>query len=375
MTTTPLNISVAVSEPGELLTAIPHLVGFAPQDSLVLLTLNGKPGNARIGAALRTELPCASRRQSFVDYLLDEPLSAQDADAVVAVVIGDRDPLLCQPECDRRCATGMDVDDRHRAGPVEAEEALPHAGLVETLSESVRQANMDFAHALWVPEIRTGAPWRCYRDNDCQGELPDAETSSVAAAMTAAGVVAFRSREELADVVASESDEYLRRRSAKLDELVRERADLEQHNPRSADVRVVFGAIERVSEGGALTEDDFLSVLLAVSDGKVRDIVLSAALGTCSEAAEQLWLTLVRKAPEPEVADVAALLAFSAYLRGDGALASVALERIETCRPEHTLGILLRRALSAGVSPAELATIAQDAAADARIMLAEEDHE
>jgi Domain of unknown function (DUF4192) len=81
---------------------------------------------------------------------------------------------------------------------------------------------------------------------------------------------------------------------------------------------------------------------------------------------------LVRKAPPPELADVAALLAFSAYLRGEGALAGVALERIEATRPDHRLGRLLRQALDVGIPPADLAVIARDAADDAQTLIEED---
>ncbi|MHA6803122.1 DUF4192 domain-containing protein [Salinifilum ghardaiensis] len=372
MTTTPLNISVSVSRPEELLAALPHLVGFTPADSLVVLTLRGEEGDSSLGSALRMDLPCATRHAEAVRYLLDGPLAAQRVDALFAIVIGARRPHRCRAHCPPGCAAAAEVNEHRSAEAVRDEHAeLPHAELVDHLEQAARQAGMGFVHALWAPEISTGAPWRCFRENDCHGQLPDVRSSSVAAAMTAAGVVAFRDRDELTELVAPESTATRQWRSDRLDTMLSEREGAGERPVRD-EIRTVFGAIERTGQGGALTEDDLLRVLLAVSQTQVRDLVLGTALGPKAAAAEQLWLTLVRKAPDPEVADVAALLAFSAYLRGDGALASVALERIEHCRPEHTLGLLLRRAVNAGLPPDKLRRIAEDAATDAQIGLDED---
>src|SRR5262249_60782180 len=78
-------------------------------------------------------------------------------------------------------------------------------------------------------------------------------------------------------------------------------------------------------------------------------------------AAERLWLALVRAPPAPERAEPAALLALTAYLRGDGGLASVALEAALLACPHHSLSGLLRAALDGGMPPELLREIAMDA--------------
>ncbi|HWR46990.1 MAG TPA: DUF4192 family protein, partial [Pseudonocardiaceae bacterium] len=71
----------------------------------------------------------------------------------------------------------------------------------------------------------------------------------------------------------------------------------------------------------------------------------------------------VRATPAPERAEPAALLALSAYVRGDGALAGVALDAALHACPQHSLSGLLRAALDAGLPPELLRSIAADAAA------------
>jgi uncharacterized protein DUF4192 len=367
--TTRLNTTVSLTEPGDLIAAVPHMLGFNPAHSLIVLTLHDLAHTPRFGVTMRIDLPCPMRVCGFGEYLLDGPLGRQQAEAVVLIVVGEKPNVdACADVCGCTCQDPphepSTVDDRD-GGP-------PHTDLVDMICDAFRRAGIVTAHALWAPEIRAGAEWVCYVDPDCSGTVADPQGSAVAAAMAAAGVVTFGSREELRALVAPESAATTERWSAKLDLLAEELVEGYSPDKVTRDLRIVFAAIERIGAGAALTEDDLLRVLLAVSDTRVRDIALGTALGDSARAAEELWLTLVRKAPEPELAEVAALLAFSAYLRGEGALAGAALERIERAQPDHRLGLLLRQAIDAGISPVELAIIARDAAEDAQIMLEED---
>ncbi|KAA5826847.1 DUF4192 domain-containing protein [Saccharopolyspora hirsuta] len=367
--TTRLNTTVSLTEPADVLAAVPHMLGFHPTDSLVVLTLHDLAFTPRFGVTLRTDLPCSMQICGFGEHLLSGPLGRQRMEAVMFVVVGSEPSA---DACDDNCAGGCRRPLLNGPDVAEDDTGPPHADLIDVVRDSFHRAGIVTAHAMWAPEIRAGARWRCYSDPECSGEIPDPKSSPVAAAMAAAGVVTFGSRDELRALVAPESSQAVARWSAKLDALAEER--LEDDDPARVrrDVQLVLAAIQRAASGSALTEDDRLRVLLAVSDTRVRDIALGTALGDTARAAEELWLALVRNAPTPELPEVAALLAFSAYLRGEGALAGVALERIEQTQPDHQLGSLLRQAIEAGLPPAELAVIARDAAEDARILLEED---
>ncbi|MEV5535449.1 DUF4192 domain-containing protein [Saccharopolyspora shandongensis] len=365
--TTRLNATISLTEPADLIAAVPHMLGFHPTHSLVVLTLYDLAETPTFGVTLRTDLPCPMSVCGFGEHLLDGPLGHRQIEAVILVVVGEKtSSAACGDACAGRCQSleRSTVDDR--------DTGAPHADLIEVIRDAFHRIGVVTAHALWVPEIRAGAEWECYADPGCSGVIADPRGSAVGAALAAEGAVTFGSRDELRTLVAPESDEALARWSAKLDLLAEERAEGYDPGKVARDVRTVFAAIERVGSGAALTEDDLLRVLVAVSDTRVRDVALGTALGDAARAAEELWLTLVRKAPDPELPEVAALLAFSAYLRGEGVLASAALERIERAQPDHRLGILLRQAIEAGISPADLAVIARDAAEDAQIMLEED---
>jgi hypothetical protein len=61
----------------------------------------------------------------------------------------------------------------------------------------------------------------------------------------------------------------------------------------------------------------------------------------------------VRQSPEHLVAPAAGLLAFAAWLSGDGALAWCAVERSLGADPDHTLAKLVARALEEAIPPTE----------------------
>jgi hypothetical protein len=112
-----------------------------------------------------------------------------------------------------------------------------------------------------------------------------------------------------------------------------------------------------------LSDGIVAEVASALCDHRVRDSCLPWCIGSGAAAAERLWLALVRATPAPERAEPAALLALTAYLRGDGALASVALEAALHACPHHSLSGLLRAALDGGLPPELLRDVARDAAA------------
>ncbi|MFC7613845.1 DUF4192 family protein [Actinokineospora soli] len=69
----------------------------------------------------------------------------------------------------------------------------------------------------------------------------------------------------------------------------------------------------------------------------------------------------MRSLPQPDRAEPACFLAVSAYLRGNGSLARVALDVALQARPGHTLASLLTAALDGAMTPRELRTILSQA--------------
>jgi hypothetical protein len=104
----------------------------------------------------------------------------------------------------------------------------------------------------------------------------------------------------------------------------------------------------------AFGDAELARVLWGLRDIDVRDRALELALGPDADAAEALWTECTRRAPAPLDAAPATLLAVGAWLRGDGAMANVALARALQSQPGYVLASLLAEGLARCLPPAEL---------------------
>ncbi|MFF1608245.1 DUF4192 domain-containing protein [Amycolatopsis sp. NPDC058278] len=321
-------------DPAQLLTALPYLIGFRPAKSVVLLG-HRNPGNAP-GLILRGELPRREHRARQARALAQRFAAGCHVGLTLVIVGG-----------------------RRRPG-----KPPPHAGFLDELVRALEDSGLPVLHALWTPAIRTGAPWACYRNEECAGTLPDPRSTVMAAAATECGTVAFDSREELEALLAPRSPEALARRA---DHLSRLASPPWPEATRVNDAAsVVSAAFDRQRRGdGPPTDEEAVLLAKALKLPDIRDLCLAMAVPpatTGAREAEHLWLTLVREIPPPERAEPAALLGFSAYLRGDGAFAGMALDNALEAAPGHVLASLLRRVLDSGTPPEVIHGLAAAAA-------------
>nr|WP_197523519.1 DUF4192 family protein [Actinokineospora pegani] len=57
--TTKSNATLSLRDGGDLIAALPHLVGFTPADSLVVVSITETGDEAAVGTVMRADLPCA----------------------------------------------------------------------------------------------------------------------------------------------------------------------------------------------------------------------------------------------------------------------------------------------------------------------------
>jgi hypothetical protein len=328
---------VTVSDPGELIAATPVLLGFPPRSSLVAMALGG-PSGGRLGLTLRIDLPppehTAAAAESVVQgILLDDPLG------VVVLVVGP----------------GGD------AGP-------PAGELVERVVAGLESRAVDVPLTLWAESTRGGSRWSCYDACACTGTVPGAAETPLALAARAEGRVVLDDRSDLERLVAPADEGRIRRREAML--VAEIDAAVDAGSGLGSDdviegIAALDGALDAVAaskargivagEGGpVLADEQVLAVAWALGTPAVRDVAIAACTGSRPAVAEALWALLAREMPDPEAAEPAALLALSALLRGDGALANVALDRAETAWPGHGFTAMLRDLTRAGTRPSEL---------------------
>ena len=337
---------VQISDPGEIAAAVPQLLGFRPSESVVLVCLGGRSGN-RIGLTVRADLPPPDLTAAAARVLADT-VSRARPDAVVAVLVSEV-----------RDAPGSEDAD------------LPHRGLLGDLTDALSGYGIPVRDALLV---RSGRWWSYDCPDPCcrpaaGSAVPDG-VSALEAASVLSGTVVASSRKALERRI--EPDPGRPRTVAACARLAgREPTVAQNCGPATTPDRdAVREALSRCAPGtgaGTRLSDDLVArVVLALQDPGLRDRALLAALGEDAAAAEVLWAECTRRAPEPLDAAPATLLAVSAWLRGDGAMADIALRRALDSDPGYRLAGLLLPALAACLPPAELrALIAASADRDA----------
>jgi hypothetical protein len=329
-------------DPGQLLAAIPHLLGFRPEHSVVLVGHRGR-GPTLIDRVLRADLPPPGQEHELARHLAGA-MGVSEAFGVTAVVIEGAGPR---------------GDSTDQAAERLAGTGLPHTVLLDALDAELGGRDLTLLHALWVPEIAADRRWQCYGEDGCGGVLPDPGSTVAAAATVSTGQVTYPSRKAVEELLSPDDPAALARRGELLDRLVGERITGDHGDARlEQDCAEVRAALDRSAAGEpALSDAEIARLSLALSDLRVRDACLATAApadGAQARAAERLWLALARGAPAPERAQPACLLGYAAYLRGDGAFAGMAFEAALRAQPGHTLAGLLHTALSQGVPPARL---------------------
>ncbi|HEV2782906.1 MAG TPA: DUF4192 domain-containing protein [Actinophytocola sp.] len=312
--TTPLRDSLLFDDPGELIASIPGMLSFLPEDSLVLVTYTGRI-RLTMESVLRLDLPDPKHHADLAEQLRVVALN-HEATVIELVVLGDAPDSPERPE-------------------------LPRRDLVDLLDQVLAEEGITLAHAVWAPRVEQGRTWWCYDDPGCTGPIRDPAASPITTTMTAAGVVTYPTRAELAAQLAPDPPDTLARR-----------AELLAAQP-PADPEAAFPFVrDTIDAAPAELDDDTVARLArALSHPDVREACLSFALTVRAGPAERLWLTLTRATPGPARADPASLLAVTAFLRGEGAMATLAVDAALTANPDHHLARTVRHVMDYGFPP------------------------
>ena len=309
---------------------IPHLLGFYPADSLVMLGIGGP--HARIRLTFRYDLP--------------DPLDR----ALAADVAAHAATVLRRQHLTMTVAVGY--------GPAEVVDAMMSA-LVPALGD----AGIDVQDLI---RVAGGRYWSlaCADPGCCPpGGVPfDPEGHPASAALAAAGLPARPDRAALAATLAPEPGaarpmraavERARNRTGRLVDLAAVAAGADPFQPvADAGRRSVKQAVARYRQGGRLNADDEIAWLgVVLGDLRVRDDAWARMDPEHNDAHRRLWTDLLRRLPADLAAAPAALLAFTAWQAGDGALASIAIERALAADPEYSMALLIADALHAGLPP------------------------
>lgn len=326
---TPLRIS----DPAELIVSVPALLGFTPTSSIVLLCLGGGGrGGTAVGAVLRHDL--VHRRDGRAG------VSAQMSAAL------DQFGIVCEAE-GAVAALAVIVDD--------AGDRTDYDDIVESLAHRLQMRGAELVGAHVTPRIVAGQRWWSLLGDPRYGCLPDPTASRVAAAHVLGGRQIHASRSDLSALLVG-GTEMRRAVAEQMDDLGSAPSAREDSRSR---LHLVLWQVAAVASGERLSPQEFAEVILAIQDDVVRDACMALAVGDDATPAEQLWLLLTQVAPDTHRADAAALLGYSAYVRGDGPFAGIAFSAALDSDPTHVLAAMLDSGLAHGLRPQRVRALAR----------------
>ena len=329
--------TVRLSDRGALAAAVPQLLGFRPAESLLVVSLQRQGGREVLGLTARADLPPPQHAAALAHGLASAVLTGSPTAVLLLVVSEDDDGL-----------------------------ELPHRHLVREVVLAFHHHRVPVRDALLV---RSGRWW----DYDCPrpccapgaGTPLPAGTSELAVTSVFRGHVVEDDRAALARRLAAIGSPGMAEACEEVgDELARRTAQQGWDAVVEEAWEVLLTAVDDAGTARAAPLSDRQVARLAwgLRDADLRDRALTLALGDRAAAAQALWTELTRRAPSPLDAAPATLLAVGAWLRGDGALANLALDRALGSEPSYGLAGLMRTALDACLPPDVVREVIREAA-------------
>jgi len=301
---------MTVRTPDDVLAMVPVLMGFVPEDSVVMLTFGApRPFHARV------DLPRGPDALDDLEEVVDQLLAPVHAHGVTKVlfVLYTVDAVLASLAVERLLTA-------FREAAVEVVETIRTDG-----------------HCWWP-----GVPDR--PDVPGPGVPYDVGSHPVTAQAVLAGRAVLGSRAQLASTVAYDA--------ALARGVVAALAALPAGSPTGDVAARVRTEMVSYAAGEAAPDDATVAWLLrALLEPGARDA--AAGLVTPENAGRHagFWTEVVRRSPDPLVAAPAALLAFAAWRAGDGARGWCAVDRCLDAAPDDPLGRLVATVLAQAVPP------------------------
>lgn len=322
-----------IAGPDSIVASIPHIIGFTPQDSLVVMWL--RDGCVRL--TMRIDLPTAQ----------ESPIPVVDA------VMGHRAPgdevILCimsSPGGSVRTTFGD----------------LRSSGLMSMLLTRLGETDSKVRDALHA----SGDRWWSYLCDEYEccppaGTPIDRDVAEgVAARFAFVGAAHFPDRQAVIALCAADPI----RQQANRPRVRRARL---ARSARIADARDSTVELELWRDESIVRVRDLLlgpceidlaieiESLVALCDVRVRDTVLWEVANSTEHDAHRAFdraAALLRGAPVGVIAPIGSVTALLAWLIGDGVRAGAALDRVTVENPDYALADLLHRSISAGLPPA-----------------------
>ncbi|MGR8007804.1 DUF4192 domain-containing protein [Streptomyces hypolithicus] len=351
---------ITLRGPAELADALPYLMGFHPNDSVVMVALHGRRG--RFGGRLRLGIPGSPREWAPVSDQLAECLvtgSERRGPRPEGIVV-----FLCQDPADGE--SGRQVMERLR----------PFAQRLRTACGAL---DVPVVEALCISDGRYWS-YCCPDDRCCPPDgnalaLPG--TSVMAAAAAYAGIQVRGSLRQMEERLSPHRDPVDEEQVRALDAaglalVPRILAGAEREQVGAETLGLARTLIRRLGECRPATasapdadaaddrlinSDEAAAVILGLQDRETRDRAAEWMEGADAEPALRLWRALARRcagAYDTHAAAPLTLAGWVAWSTGDEPAARVALGLALRIDPEYTFAQLLHQACNEGIDPEAL---------------------
>jgi hypothetical protein len=308
------------------------MLRFVPTASLIIVGFTGT-GPFRASFTMRIDLPAPSDYSAALGALRGA-ISRQEPDAVAVIVVGG----------DHRDA---------------ADDDLPHRALVRGCAAIAEDLSLSLMSPLWVAAIEAYQAWFSYTEPGRFGTVPEPRTSAVGLESVVVGDVTYDNRDAFTAQLSPDPAGDLRRRA----QIIRHLPNIVVDDAAAYAAAYVCDTLAHVTEPDFSIDDDLVARIgHGLTHPRVRDIAVSYAVTGAAGASELLWSRLTRATPRPHVTHPATLLAITAYLRGDGVLAGMALDIALDADPSNVLAALIRTCLQHGVAPQKIKKLLSRAA-------------
>ncbi|MBU6245661.1 MAG: DUF4192 family protein [Actinomycetales bacterium] len=389
---TPDEPDFRLSGPDAVIASIPYLIGFHPQDSVVVVWLR----NHRAALTQRVDVPsreCDIDAEAAATVAMARPAAA---DSAVILIFG-QDPWELPGSSD--AGQGLRGEADAVTSPLPADGWREDiASALQACLERERVACLDILHVFedrwWSYLCQDGCCPRVGRrlDPQVQAEVASwlGSTGSPPAPSRQAVVADLDADQQARAIVQPEVERIVAALTARLAGAASPAAELEQwRSEQIRDLLPVFSDSQQEPRSQPAshanqddakpaddkpaddkTSDDKTSddktaddkpadqqragqLLVALADIRVRDTLLwHLAASTDPRRSLSAMLGVLRAAGPGHIAPIATCTAIAAWLTGDGVRASAAAQRALADDGEYVLGVLVARSLAAGLAPA-----------------------
>lgn len=308
-----------VRRPDELLAIIPYLIGFHPQESLVVVFVR----SGRVILAGRLDLPADADGEKMADFI--GALAKRERAEALALVA-------------------------YSAAALPANRLLTR--LMDHLTDHELTDVLYVGHGRW---------WSLTCADECcplAGTPLDLTSHPLSASAVLAGLGTRASRHELEASVAGPPDDELPRLDRLIDALL---ADHEQLGEPEEAGRLLASMIDRgLVNPDVLDEESCVLLGLLVRDVHLRDLAWALIAPTSADDHVRLWGAVVAHVPPTVAAAPLCLLGIAAWVQGAGALLNCCSERLARVDPDYSMGRVLAEISEQAIPPSRWQEIGHD---------------